>query len=154
MMFLYSLIWIETSFLLVRALVFIFLARLAYFKVFIVSSNCELAGLILAIITVLQFPPNESLRSLVNLESLYGTKNPFLFLSPRALIQLARASNDLLILAPSINLIPRFSVTVPLSEPAKSIRDNFPVKVYTLVFLVRGVLITLIWKTAWLLDEV
>lgn len=40
--------------------------------------------------------------------TLYGTKNPFLFLSPKALIQFAKANNDLLILAPYINLIPRF----------------------------------------------
>lgn len=47
-------------------------------------------------------------------------------LSPKALIQLAKAKSDWLILAPSLNLIPQFSVTVPLSEPAKSINDNFP----------------------------
>lgn len=107
-----------------------------------------------AIITVLLFPPNESLSNLVSFESRYGTKNPFLFLSPKAFMQLASAKRDRFILAPYINLIPLFSVTVPLSEPAKSIRDSFPVKVSTFIFLVRGVLITLIWNTAWLLDEV
>jgi hypothetical protein len=96
------------------------------------------------IITVLQFPPRESFNKRVNFESLYGTKKPFLFLSPKALIQLANANKDLLILAPSINLNPLFSVTVPLSDPAKSISDSLPDKVSTLVFLVRGVLITLI----------
>jgi len=50
-------------------------------------------------------------------------------LSPSALMQLARAKSDRLILAPYMSLIPRFSVTVPLSEPAKSIKDNFPNKV-------------------------
>jgi hypothetical protein len=43
-------------------------------------------------------------------------------------MQLANARSDLLILAPSISLIPLFSVTVPLSDPAKSINDNFPNK--------------------------
>ena len=98
----------------------------------------------LAIITVLLLPPNESFKSLVSLESLYGTKKPFLFLSPRAFIQLARASRDLLIFAPYINLMPLFYVTVPLSDPAKSINESFPAKVSTLMFLVRGVLITFI----------
>lgn len=44
-------------------------------------------------------------------------------------MQFASASKDLLILAPSSSLIPLFSVTVPLYEPAKSMSDNFPVKV-------------------------
>jgi hypothetical protein len=88
------------------------------------------------IIVVLQFPPRESFKRRVSFESRYGTKNPFLFLSPKAFMQFASAKRDLLILAPYINLIPLFSVTVPLSDPAKSINDNFPVKVYTLVFLV------------------
>ncbi|XP_077865423.1 LOW QUALITY PROTEIN: uncharacterized protein LOC144351995 [Saccoglossus kowalevskii] len=39
------------------------------------------------------------------------------------LMQFPRASSDLLILAPSLNLAPRFVVTVALSEPAKSISD-------------------------------
>ena len=66
------------------------------------------------IITVLQLPPNESFNNRVSFESRYGTKNPFLFLSPNAFIQLANASKDRFIFAPSINLIPLFSVTVPL----------------------------------------
>ena len=70
MMFLYSLIWIETNYLLVIALVFIFLARFAYFKLFIVSSNCEEAGEMFEIITVLQLPPKLSFSSLVSFESL------------------------------------------------------------------------------------
>lgn len=97
-----------------------------------------------AIMTVLLFPPKESLSSLVSLESLYGTKNPFLFLSPKAFMQLASAKSDLFIFAPSINLIPLFYVTVPLSEPAKSIKESFPVRVSTLIFRVLGVLITFI----------
>jgi hypothetical protein len=62
----------------------------------------------------------------VSLLSLNGTKNPFLVLSPRAFIQLAKAKREVLILAPSLNLIPLFSVTVPLSDPARSIKDNLP----------------------------
>jgi len=58
--------------------------------------------------------------------SLNGTKNPFLVLSPKAFIQFARASKDVLIFAPSLSLIPLFSVTVPLSEPARSISDSLP----------------------------
>lgn len=79
-----------------------------------------------AIITVLQLPPRESFSILVSLLSLNGTKNPFFVLSPKALIQLAKAKSEVLIFAPSLNLIPLFSVTVPLSEPAKSIKESFP----------------------------
>ena len=134
----YSAICIETNLLLGIYLVFIFFALFAYFKVFNVSSNYALAGLTLAIIIVLQLPPKLSLSILVNLLSLYGTKNPFLFLSPKAFIQLAKANKDLFILAPSFNLIPLFSVTVPLSDPAKSIRLNFPTKVSYSIFLTFG----------------
>lgn len=74
--------------------------------------------------TVRDLPPSESLSNLVSFESRYGMNIPFLFESPSALMQLASARSDLLILAPSLNLIPLFSVTVPLSEPAKSINDN------------------------------
>ena len=87
-----------------------------------------------AIMTVLQFPPNESLSIRVNLESLNGTKKPFLFLSPRALMQLAKAKSEVLIFAPSLNLMPRFSVTVPLSDPAKSMRESFPQRTSFSVF--------------------
>jgi len=85
----------------------------------------------------LQFPPRESFNILVSLESLNGTKKPFLFLSPKAFIQFANAKSDRFIFAPSLNLSPLFSVTVPLSEPAKSINDNFPEITSTLVFLMR-----------------
>jgi len=88
-----------------------FLALLAYLSVFTVYSYCELAGLIVAIITVLQLPPNESFSILVNFESLNGTKNPFFVLSPNALIQLANANKLVFIFAPSLNLNPLFSVT-------------------------------------------
>lgn len=69
-------------------------------------------------------------------------------------MQLASASSDRLILAPSISLIPLFSVTVPLSEPARSINDNFPDSVSTLMALVRDRLEMLIWKTACEREEV
>lgn len=84
--------------------------------------------------TVLQLPPSESFSILVNLLSLNGTKNPFLVLSPNALIQLAKAKSEVLIFAPSRNLMPLFSVTVPLSEPAKSINDSLPQSISFSVF--------------------
>jgi hypothetical protein len=43
------------------------------------------------------------------------------------LIQFPRASKDLFILAPSIILIPLLLVFEALSDPAKSINDNFPI---------------------------
>lgn len=42
-------------------------------------------------------------------------------------MQLPNASSDLLMLAPSIILIPLLFVFEALSEPARSIRDNFPI---------------------------
>lgn len=54
--------------------VLISLARLAYFNVLRVSSYILDEGLTLAIITVLQLPPKESLRIRVSLLSLYGIK--------------------------------------------------------------------------------
>lgn len=70
MMDLYSLMWMETSSLLVMAFVLMFLARLAYLRELMVYSNWEEAGLMFEIITVLQLPPRESFRRRVSLESL------------------------------------------------------------------------------------
>ena len=69
-------------------------------------------------------------------------------------MQLAKARRDRLILAPSLSLIPLFSVTVPLYDPARSIKDNLPIIFSTVVFLVLLTLFNIIWKTAWLLEEV
>ena len=136
MIFLYALICNATIFLFCSTRILIFFALFAYFKVLIVSSFYVLAGLTVAIITVLQLPPSESLSILVSLLSLNGTKLPFFVLSPRALMQLARASKDVLILAPSISLKPLFSVTVPLSDPARSTSESLPQRTSSSVFLV------------------
>jgi hypothetical protein len=69
-------------------------------------------------------------------------------------MQFARAKSDRLILAPSISLSPLFSVTVPLYDPARSIRDSLPVSVSTLMDFILDFLEMLIWKTAWLLELV
>ena len=50
----------------------------------------------------------------------------YTLLLARALIQFPRANNDLLMFAPSRNLAPLLVVTVPRSEPARSIRLIFP----------------------------
>jgi hypothetical protein len=42
-------------------------------------------------------------------------------------MQLPKASKDLLMLAPSIILMPLLLVLLALSEPAKSIKDSFPI---------------------------
>jgi len=130
-----------------------FFARLAYFKVLIVSSYYELPGLTVVIITVLQLPPRESLSIRVSLLSLNGTKKPFLFLSPRALMQLARARRLVLIFAPSRSLMPLFSVTVPRSEPAKSIKLSFPCSYSSSVFFMRSLESSMIWHMAWERDD-
>jgi hypothetical protein len=51
-------------------------------------------------------------------------------------MQLANASKEVFIFAPSISLIPLFPVTVPLSEPARSIRESFPHNTSYSVFLI------------------
>ena len=51
-------------------------------------------------------------------------------------MQLASASKERLILAPSRNRSPRFSVTVPRSDPAKSINESFELSVFIAIFLV------------------
>lgn len=67
---------------------------------------------------------------------------------------LARARSERLILAPSMSLMPLFSVAVPRSEPARSMSDNLPVSVSTVIVLVLGLLESSTWKTAWLLELV
>jgi len=79
---------------------------------------------------------------------------PFLFPSPRALMQLASAKRLRLILAPSLSRIPRFSVTVPLSEPAKSISDNLDSSTEKLVPFFLSRILVKIWKIAWDLEDV
>lgn len=90
--------------------VLMFLARLAYLSVLCVSSNVKISGDIHAIITVLQFPPSESLSIRVSLESRYGICTlliPFC-ISHSALMQFASASSERLMLAPSMSRNPLF----------------------------------------------
>ena len=61
------------SSLLILGLFLIFLALLPNFKVDIVSSSLNLAGLQVIISAVLELPPNDSYKILVSLESRYGT---------------------------------------------------------------------------------
>lgn len=70
-----------------------------HFSVLTVSSNCLCEGEMLAIITVRQLPPSESLSSLVIFESRKGTW-PLLFLSASAVMQLPSARRERLMLAP------------------------------------------------------
>lgn len=87
-------------------------------------------GEILAIITVLQLPPNESFNNLVNLLSRYGMwvyLTPFSTYSHNALITFPNASNDRFMLAPSIMRMPLLLVLAALYEPARSINDNLPI---------------------------
>ncbi len=44
----------------------------------------------------------------------------------KALMQFPRASNDLLMFAPSIKRMPQLFVFEALSEPARSIRESLP----------------------------
>lgn len=88
-----------------------------------------------AIIIDLVLPPRLSFRSLVSLESLYGTYAPFFFLSLRMLMQFANAKSDLLIFAPSIILLPLLLEVEPLSDPARSINKSLENDVFLLLLL-------------------
>ena len=81
------------SFLLARVLTFIALA--ANNSVLYVSSKCRRLGLMQAQIVVIQFPPNDSVNSLVSLLSLNGMKLSGLFCAS-ALTQLDKDAIDLL----------------------------------------------------------
>lgn len=59
-------------------------------------------------------------------------------------MQLARASKLWLIFAPSRSRMPRFSVTVPRSEPARSIVLNLPEIRSILMSFVFGMMVTVI----------
>ena len=92
----------------------------AYLSVFNVCSEQFDAGEMLAIMVVLLFPINESLRTCVNLEP----RNGVCFLSrSSARMHSLRAKRDLLISAPSIFVyLSVCIVSAPLSLPAKSMK--------------------------------
>lgn len=114
----------EFGSLLTTGLFLMFLALEAYFIVPRDSSKLLSAGETQAIIVVLEFPPNESWRILVNLESLYGICPVPFFSSVRALITKPRLSKPLLILIPSFKSCPVAPVFFILSDPAKSTKWN------------------------------
>mmetsp|Transcript_38272 Transcript_38272/g.89363 ORF Transcript_38272/g.89363 Transcript_38272/m.89363 type:complete len:279 (-) Transcript_38272:397-1233(-) len=114
--------------------------------------------------TVLQLPPNESLRRRVSFESRYGTK----FVRTRrlpclpafacasdsvasALMQLASASSDRLMLAPSTRRAPLLSVAEALSLPARSMRESLPMRTCSTMSAPFSLCSTMICITAWLL---
>lgn len=157
--------WYSTLRTFLLTMVLICLALSAYLSVFSVSSYAENAGEMFVTITVRQLPPSESLRSRVSLESRYGMWafiNKFglfelldLFVSSQsALIQLPRASNDLLILAPSSKRIPLLFVLEARSLPARSINDNLAILISALIPWALSLCSTVIWRTAWLLELV
>lgn len=69
-------------------------------------------------------PPNESYKSLVNLESLYGIWVDLP--STKADIQFPKEVKDWFIDMASLNLSPTAPVLLYRSEPAKSTKFNFP----------------------------
>lgn len=106
----YSLMW---------ALTFTIFARFAKFRVESVSWKQRTEQDIVAIMDVLEFPPNESRSKFVNFESLYGIW--FLgFSDVNALITIPRVVKDLLMFPASLSLSPEAAVIFCLSDPAKS----------------------------------
>lgn len=77
----------------------------------------------LAIISVLVFPPKESCNIRVNFEFRNGTWPTFQ--ETKTLITFPRADSDKLILLASFKCCPLACVLDYLSDPAKSIKCNF-----------------------------
>lgn len=98
----------------------IFIIREANLRVEAVSLKWRASGQILAIITVLQFPPIESLKKLVNLACLYGICPRFLLL--RARTTCSRKLRDLLMKQDSTRTWPSEPVFLVISLPARSTR--------------------------------
>lgn len=96
----------------------------AYLNVLRVCSEQLNPGETFAIMTVLQFPVNDPLRTWVSFEPRKGV---CYFSKSIALIHSLRAKRDLLISAPSIQVYLSVSiVSAPLSEPARSIKLIIP----------------------------
>ena len=133
----YSAMCAETDMTLRATCVLRFLARLAYLSVLTVSSNWRCEGEMLAIMTVRQLPPSESLSSRVILESRYGTC-PTRFLSASAVMQLPSASRERLMLAPSLRRAPLLSVLLARSEPARSTIESLPMRTLPVTCAVRS----------------
>jgi len=74
---------------------------------------------------VLEFPPSDSDRILVSLESRYGICSDFL--SVKAKITIPSVVNDLLIILASSSTCPAAPVLEIFSEPARSTRYSLPV---------------------------
>lgn len=69
-------------------------------------------------------------------------------------MQLPRARSDLLMLAPSIILIPLLLVFDALSDPARSIKDNLPILSSASIPASLSLCSQIIYKTACDLEEV
>ena len=97
-----------------------FLALEAYLRVCVVSSYADCSGEMQATMIVLELPPRDSLRSLVNFESLNGIYLDLF--SERDWITMPRASRDQLIFFASSRRLPIVLVLLTLSLPARSTR--------------------------------
>ena len=121
----------RSTFILILTSVLKSLVLFAYLRVLIVSSRLPLVGEMLAIMIVMQLPSRESLRILVNLESLKGMCfywfKGLLQFSWSMLMQFPKERRDLLMLQPSNILLPVLRDLAPLSEPARSIMVSLPI---------------------------
>ena len=117
------LFWSRSS--LTRASFLMFLARFANLSVDVDSTNASSAGEIIAIIVVLQLPPNESSKMRVSFESRYG-----MCWRPRASVSAAMtlpsAERDWLIFFVSSRRCPVAPVRRTRSDPARSTRLSLP----------------------------
>lgn len=128
-----SLSWVTACFAPPPISFFSSLTRSAYLKVLSVCSQQLEAGETFAIIVVLLLPVKESFSTWVSLLPLKGV---CFFSRSRARMHSLRASNDLLISAPSPRVYLLLStVSAPLSLPAKSIKLIFPIVLLSFRFL-------------------
>mmetsp|Transcript_2658 Transcript_2658/g.5527 ORF Transcript_2658/g.5527 Transcript_2658/m.5527 type:complete len:331 (+) Transcript_2658:904-1896(+) len=115
--------WSRSSFTLGSFLMF--LALLANLRVLKLSTIASRAGLIIAIMVVLQFPPRLSSRILVSFESRYGTC-VLPLVSVRAEMTFPSADRLWLIFLDSSSLWPVAPERRTRSEPARSTRFSLP----------------------------
>ena len=101
---------------------------------------------------VRQLPPRDYFNSLVSLLSLYGTKTFLPDDYPSTWMQFPNASNDLLILAPSICLAPFWPPA--LSDPARSTNDSLPMLTYSLIPDALSLVYVLTSKIEWDREEI
>lgn len=99
-----------------------------------------------------QLPPSDYFNSLVSLLYLNGTNTLLPDDYPKTWMQFPKASNDLLIFAPSICLAPFWPPA--LSDPAKSTKESLPMLTYSFIPDALSLVYVLTSKIEWERDDI